>query len=248
MNLLLDLGNSRLKWALDIDGELQLGSALDWHAPDFDAALRACWGDLPQPARLLGANVTSAARQQRIEQALASHFDQPPQWLRSPATRAGLRNAYTLPQHLGIDRFLSLLAAHAEGHAPCVIAGCGSALTLDALAPQGRHLGGLIMPGVKAMQLGLQQAVPGLPTAPGSRSVAWAINTHDAVASGPWQAAAGAIARFQHQLAAHLGSAPTLLLSGGDAPTLVEVLGSQAQRFDHAVLRGLQVWARSDSS
>lgn len=245
MNLLLDLGNSRLKWAASDAAGLHPGPALAWDASDFDVALQDQWRGLPAPQRILGASVTAGDRRQRVERALLARFDQAPEWLRSPAARAGVRNAYANPETLGIDRFLMLLAACADGHAPCVIAGCGSALTLDALAGDGRHLGGLIAPGIRAMQKGLQAVAPGLPPAAGGAVVELARDTGNAVSSGSWQAAAGAIERFHRQMTQRLGNEPGLLLSGGDAPTLVRLLGSPANLFDDAVLRGLQVWAQS---
>lgn len=245
MNLLLDLGNSRLKWATSEAGDLHPGPTLVWDAPDFDAALDNQWRDVPAPQRILAANVTAGDHQQRVERALLARFGQAPQWLRSPALRAGVRNAYAQPETLGIDRFLTLLAARADGRAPCVIAGCGSALTLDALAGDGEHLGGLIAPGIRAMQQGLQAAAPGLPPATDADVVELARDTGNAVASGSWQAAAGAIERFYQHMSARLGEEPQLLLSGGDAPALARLLGSPAQAFDDAVLRGLQVWAQS---
>lgn len=244
MNLLLDLGNTRLKWVVSDAGQLHPGAALAWHTADFDAALHAAWRDLPAPQRILAANVAPSACQQRVERALLARFGLAPQWLRSPAARAGVRNAYAQPETLGIDRFLALLAAHDGGYAPCVIAGCGSALTLDALAADGHHLGGLIVPGIRAMQHGLQWAAPGLPPAADAQVLELACDTGNAVASGSWQAAAGAIERFYRHMSARLGGQPQLLLSGGDAPPLVTLLGAPAQAFDNAVLRGLQVWAQ----
>lgn len=242
MNLLLDLGNSRLKWATTEGGALHPGPTLAWEAPDFDAALDAHWHGVPEPRHILAANVTTGLRQQRVAQALHARFRQTPTWLRSPASRAGVRNAYAQPETLGIDRFLSLLAANAAGRAPCVIVGCGSALTMDALAGDGRHLGGLIAAGIHAMRQGLQTAVPGLPVVVDGDLLELACDTGNAVFSGAWQAAAGAIERFYRHAAIHLGGQPQLLLGGGDALPLVRLLGPPAQVFDAAVLRGMQVW------
>lgn len=244
MNLFLDLGNSRFKWASSDADALHSGPALAWNVADFDAALGESWRDLPAPQRILAANVASGDHQQLVERTLLARFGQAPQWLRSPAARAGVRNAYSNPETLGIDRFLALLAAFADGRAPCVVAGCGSALTLDALSGDGQHLGGLIAPGIRAMQHGLQAAAPGLPPATEVAVVDLARDSGNAVSSGSWQAAAGAIERFYRHMTARLGGAPQLLLSGGDAPTLLRLLGPPAQSFDDAVLRGLQVWAQ----
>ncbi|HET6632509.1 MAG TPA: type III pantothenate kinase [Rhodanobacteraceae bacterium] len=244
MNLLLDLGNSRLKWALHDGRELRVGDPVPWSEPRIETVLRSCWQDLPA-RRVLAADVVGGERRGHVAQALAASVRAPVDWLCSPASHAGLCNGYRQPAALGIDRFAALLAAHADGRAPCVIAHCGSALVLDALADGGRHLGGLIAPGVTAMRAGLQAAGPALARAADGRVVDCAKSTADAIASGAWQALAGAIERFHRRIAPRLGGAPALLLTGGDAATAAELLGPPAALFEHAVLRGLAAWGEA---
>ncbi len=89
-----------------------------------------------------------------------------------------------------------MVAARADGYAPCVVAGAGTALTLDVLAADGQHLGGLIAPGPQLMQQSLLEATARVrPQRPGE-ILELADNTADAVASGCWQAAAALIERF----------------------------------------------------
>src|SRR5699024_8726538 len=102
----------------------------------------------------------------------------------------GVRNAYAQPETLGVDRFLSMVAAYADGHAPCVLVSCGTALVLDALAAGGRHLGGLIAPGATLMQQSVLGATAQVrPQSPGQLTDV-ATSTGDAVVSGCWQACA----------------------------------------------------------
>jgi type III pantothenate kinase len=245
MRLLLDLGNTRLKWALQAqpDGWLARG-AVDWQE-GLAGALASAWAGLPRPEQVVAASVVDAAREAQVAAMAERLFARTPTWLRTPAHACGVRNAYAEPQRLGVDRFLAMVAAHADGRAPCVLAGVGTALTLDALAADGRHLGGLIAPGPRLMQQSLLDATARVrPERPGE-IVELADNTADAVASGCWLAAAALVERFATRSAARFGTAPALILGGGDATPLLPLLSLPAKLSQDGVLRGLAVWANA---
>lgn len=245
MRLLLDLGNTRLKWALQVQpaGWLARG-AVDWQQ-DMTTALESAWTGLPRPATVIAASVVDIAREVQVTAVSERLFACAPDWLRTPAIACGVRNAYAEPQRLGVDRFLAMVAARADGHAPCVVAGAGTALTLDALAADGLHLGGLIAPGPQLMQQSLLDATARVrPERPGE-ILELADNTADAVASGCWQAAAALIERFATRMAPRLGAMPTLILDGGDAERLAPLLSLPARLSQDGVLRGLAVWANT---
>lgn len=242
MKLLLDLGNTRLKWALrDGDATLAHGAAA-WNE-NVAAALSAAWSPLPQPAAAFGASVVDATREQLVARSVAAAFMREVAWLRTPAEACGVRNAYAEPQRLGVDRFLAMVAARTGGMAPCVLAGVGTALTLDALAADGRHLGGLIAPGPQLMQQALLGATAQVRPAGAGSVVEAADNTADAVVSGCWLAAAALVERFAARMAPSLGGSPALRLGGGDAETLLPLLATPAQLVHDGVLRGLAAWA-----
>ncbi|WP_329741467.1 type III pantothenate kinase [Dyella sp. A6] len=247
MRLLLDLGNTRLKWALSgNDGWLARGAvAWDENLPDL---LSTAWHGLPVPAAVLGASVVDEAREAMVAGQSASLFGQAVAWLRTPAEACGVRNAYAEPRRLGVDRFLSMVAARAAGDAPCVLVGVGTALTLDALAADGRHLGGLIAPGPRLMQQSLLGATAKVrPERPG-RILDVADNTADAVSSGCWLAAVALVERFAARMAGPLGGTPGMILHGGDAGELVPLLTLPSRQVVDSVLRGLAVWANGATS
>ena len=138
-----------------------------------------------------------------------------------------------------------MVAAYADGRAPCVLAGVGTALTLDALASDGRHLGGLIAPGPQLMRQSLLDATAKVRLDRPGEILELADNTADAVVSGCFQAAAALIERFATRMAARLDGAPTLILGGGDAATLMPLLSLPARLSQDSVLRGLAVWANA---
>lgn len=245
MKLLLDLGNSRLKWAVATDARAawQASGSLDW-ADDMPAQLQGAWADLAAPHAIIAASVVDAAREEQVAAACTACFGHAPQWLRTPAVACGVRNGYAQPQRLGVDRFLSMVAAHAGGHAPCVLASAGTALTLDALAADGQHLGGWIVPGVRAMRQALAVSTSRVTLEHAGSVTDLATSTEDAVASGCWHALAAVTERFVHSAHARLGTVPTLLLGGGDAQALLPWLHVPAQLMSDGVLRGLAYWAQ----
>jgi type III pantothenate kinase len=245
MRLLLDLGNTRLKWALQAQPDgWQARGAVDWQE-DLATALASAWAGLPRPERVIAASVVDAAREAQVAAMAQRLFACTPIWVRTPAHACGVRNAYAEPQRLGVDRFLAMVAAHADSRAPCVLVGVGTALTLDALAADGRHLGGLIAPGPRLMQQSLLDATARVrPERPGE-IVELADNTADAVASGCWQAAAALVERFATRSAVRLGATPALILDGGDAAPLLPLLSLPAGLSQDGVLRGLAVWANA---
>lgn len=243
MNLLLDLGNSRLKWAF-ADDKLGTVHSRAWAVPGAVDGLRAEWNSSAPPARVLVASVAPPSCRERIAALLAQLAWPQGEWLRSPARMGRLRNAYSVPADLGIDRFLAMLAALDENQAPCVIASCGTALTLDALQADGRHLGGQIAPGIQAMLTGLGRAAPGLPDPGPGTCDAFAHATSDAMRAGVWQASAAAIERFADLAAQRMQVMPRLLLCGGNAAATASLLRRTHEPFEHAVLRGLHAWLR----
>jgi len=247
MRLLLDLGNTRLKWAMVSTDTWLARGAVAWEE-DVAAVLAAAWRQQGQPQRIFGASVVDAAREAQIERIVMEVFAGQVAWVRTPAEACGVRIAYAEPQRLGVDRFLAMVAAHAAGASPCVLAGIGTALTLDALTADGRHLGGLIAPGPLLMQQALYGATARVkPYQPGAiRDIA--DNTADAVVSGCWQAVAALIERFATKLAAPSGGIQRLLLDGGDAASLLPLLGVPAELAPDSVLRGLDVWATTPAS
>src|SRR6185312_4614180 len=138
--------------------------------------------------------------------------DQPPGWLAQGAQEwrddiAGkLLDAWAgLPRPDAVVA-ASVVAAHAAHRTPCVLASAGTALALDALCADGRHLGGLIAPGVRLMQQSLLDATVLVRPQRAGDILELADNTADAVTSGCWQAAAALIERFHAHALRQLGA------------------------------------------
>lgn len=241
---LFDLGNSRLKCAqLHDDGSLGEVIALAHDEPMFVKTLREVLPDRADSACL--ASVASPALTVAVVDALAAHFRRI-SLARSSARLAGVRIAYAQPARLGVDRFLALLAARARGSGPWLIAGVGTALTIDLLDAEGLHHGGRIGPSPRIMREALHRAAAQLPAQGGSYRE-FATDTADALASGCEGAVLGLIERSLRQAEQALGKAPTLLLHGGGADALATHL-PEAMQAPSLVLEGLALWSRAGAA
>lgn len=247
MKLLIDLGNSRLKSALWDGAQLRHGPALT-HAGASDdvvggADFSALWKDVPPPNAIWIASVAATAVEQQLTRALAEHFAVSPKFARSPASACGVRNAYSAPARLGVDRFLSLVAAHAEVSGPVVVASCGTALTLDAVDADGLHLGGLIAPSPGLMRSALLDRTARLGELAAAQVVDFADTTAAAVESGTWFAAVALVERFLARTRTRVGQDPVLIVAGGAARRLAALLDSEHRVEPDLVLRGLAKFA-----
>ncbi|WJI15252.1 type III pantothenate kinase [Pseudoxanthomonas winnipegensis] len=236
---LLDLGNTRLKAApLQADGRIGTVVALDHGRGALLDQLRA---QLPAyGASACLASVAAPALTAGVLEVLQERF-RLVSLARTQAQLAGLRVAYAEPARLGVDRFLAMLGARARGAGPWLVAGVGTAVTIDLVAADGTHLGGRIAPSPQLMRQALHRAAAQLP-AEGGAFDEFASETVDALTSGCDGAAVALIERSLAQGAQRLGQMPSLLLHGGGSAPLAALL-PQAQRIDSLVLEGLGVWA-----
>lgn len=254
MRLLLDLGNSRVKWsgieAARLPGEppsmvrSYAHGALAWQA-QLPVALASAWDRWPSIDSVFAASVVDAERESLISQCALAAFGKDVHWVRTPAAACGVRNAYASPGQLGVDRFLAMVAAHADGLGDCIVVGVGTALTLDALDADGHHLGGLIAPAPTLMQQALLSATVRVKIEHAGRIVDAADNTSDAAGSGCWHAAAALVERFARRMRPKFANEPALRIGGGDAATLAALLDVPAECVEDSVLRGLAEWAHT---
>lgn len=239
MILLIDIGNTRVKWRFQSPSSLPSSGASTHASPEFRRFLLSAWSGL-EPQTVLSSCVGPASARQDVMDVCAELFGAVPfHEARTLAGIGGLAIAYPQPERLGVDRFLALLAAHRRQARDQFIVGVGTALTVDALQGDGRHRGGLIAPAPRLMQQSLIDATAGIrPWAAGSL-VDLAVTTEDAIASGAWHAAAGLIERALHRSRSWASGDVALVLHGGDAITLLSQLGSAAELAQDLVLDGL---------
>lgn len=153
MNIVLDVGNSRIKW--------RNADESSSHAVTSMEVLSKQWQALPavESVAIYGCNVRGPQATEEIDTIARQVFSSEVRWLSSQSQAAGVRNGYALPAQLGVDRWAAIVAANARhpGRA-CIVIDAGTAITVDAIDESGQHRGGVIMPGLTMLFEGLGRA------------------------------------------------------------------------------------------
>jgi len=246
MMLLVDVGNTRVKWAsLDDRGRLGQQSAAayaGWSETRWRSELFA----RQAVDRVLASSVAGPVTNATLEAAARTALDRPVEFVATAQQAAGVRNGYADPRLLGVDRWVAVIGAWRRVRDWCVVADIGTAATVDVVAADGRHLGGYIAPGPGLMIGSLMQSTSHLAarhalggvTAPAS---GLADNTRDAIERGCRLALAGLIERTCADVArAANGRRPCLLVTGGAAAEVLPLLTTVAEPVPDLVLAGLR--------
>jgi|WetSurSiteA1Bulk_404760.scaffolds.fasta_scaffold00921_5 type III pantothenate kinase len=239
MSLLVDMGNTRLKWAVANGEQLMTGEPL-FNEQINEQALLAAWQALTPPPQLVIACVTASERLAVI-MAVARRLwsDIKISRVQSQAQSFGVINAYTPPEKLGVDRWLALLGARHVCQLPVCVVDCGTAITVDLLDAEGRHLGGVISAGLALMRKALAGGTNALPLSETAYPLAAANFTEAAIYSGTLWAAVGLI----EQVLAKQTTPMTVILTGGDAALIAPYLSIKPMVDPDLVLRGLAIVA-----
>ena len=249
--LLVDIGNTRAKLALLRGARLSAPRALPHRAGAAGVAtlVRTAPRDVE---RVVAVCVLGARYERALAAAVRARFGLRTEFIRSTRAAAGVRNGYRDTWRLGADRWVGVIAAHALARGrPALVVNIGTALTVDAVTGNGRHLGGAIVPGPNTMiesllagTHGIKRRAQGARRA-GSRARAlFAADTANALDAGAAFAAAAFIDRSLAESRRVLGGRPLLLLSGGAAPALRPYIKSPVRMVPDLVLRGLAVLAQ----
>lgn len=249
MILLVDIGNSRVKWALS-DGVAFTAQGAAPHK-DIPATelFTAAWETLSAPQRVLVANVAGKIMATALRAWVKATWSLEVEFLVPRRRACGVTNAYVEAQRLGADRWAALIGAHARVPGNVCVIDCGSALTIDALDANGRHLGGLIIPGLAMMHDALIRNTGGISeqsVAQGDSNVSvLARDTQGAVNGGALYTLIAVIDRVTADLAADLQAPLTRVICGGDAERLLALLAENYRYEPDLVLHGLAVIAES---
>lgn len=239
MILLLDVGNSRIKWArstgsglVDFGAVAHAGSPLD--------TLRK--HGLP-PADDVWVSCVKSINWNELGTGLRQVTGRDPRLASAESSRDGLVNSYAEPARMGPDRWLAMLALWTELRGPFCVVSAGTALTLDRVDSQGQHLGGLIATGLMSAQHALLSVTKGRPSEL-SRPYGEQLgrDTESAVRQAAYFSSLGVIERGLSSGGGNPEEAR--VITGGDAAALLPTLGAGWSHRPHLVLEGLEILAR----
>jgi type III pantothenate kinase len=250
--LLVDIGNTRIKWAR-WDG-VRLGARRAaahgrWRLTDFERHLFRGRGDTSGARHVLVSSVAGAKVDARLH-AAARRAGVSARFVSVPRRGGGVSVGYAEPWRLGVDRYVAAVGAHRllPGVAVCVV-GIGTAMTIDLVGAAGRHFGGVIIPAPQLMVGTLLSRTHGIRRRArgGARSGGglFGRSTRAAIVQGARFAAAALIDRAVLEAQPLVGREPMVVLTGGEAPAVRPLLHSRCIGVPDLVLRGLAALARS---
>lgn len=241
--LLLDGGNSQLKWAWVENGT-------------FSEVGRAPYRDLTQlgeewlqfaddDVKIVGCSVCGSVKKAMVEEQLT----RPVEWLSSMPQALGIRNHYRRPEEHGSDRWFNALGSRRFTQNACVVVSCGTAVTTDALTEDNHYLGGTIMPGFHLMKEAMALKTANL-NRPIGKVYPFPTTTPNAIASGMMDAVCGALMMMHGRLKDKTGGGKPvdIIITGGGAARVVQALpesfvhDNQVKIVDNLVIHGLLHW------
>ncbi len=240
MKLLIDSGNSRLKWAL-LTAQDPLSIFVVDNQEVTQNYLFAEWSTYPPPEQVLIASVATHT----LVSVLLNALDKI--WpgvqisvLKSQALAYGVINSYEQADKLGVDRWLALIAAHHYYAGASCIVDCGTAITVDVITAGGVHKGGLISPGIALMKKALAVETANLFYKNSAYPIGLATVTESAIYNGTLYAALGLIERVLTQQSPDT----QLILTGGDAALIAAQLSTPFIIDTELVFKGLSIIAK----
>jgi type III pantothenate kinase len=244
MKLLIDVGNTAVKWGLCEAGVIVKSGHYMHRGSDVGVLAEQYWSGLSVPAGICIANVAGTQLAQQLSGWIETRWGITPVFIATTGQACGVTNAYAVPGSLGVDRWAALIGAHHHGGGATCIVDCGTAITLDMLAADGVHQGGLILPGIEMMKQMLLKNTAVVNTST-TQQVAklFAMSTGDAVNSGALYMAAAAIDRTVGDMAEALGIAADVIITGGDASRIATLLAMPVRHDPELVLKGLAILA-----
>lgn len=244
MILVVDIGNTRIKWAC-VSGRRLIDPGEAVHKRIPGAALESLAEAAPgRPDRVVAVDVAGEDFVSAFTEMVKRRWDRVPEFVTTEHQGHGVRCAYSDPSRMGADRWVALIAGfRLAAGAACVI-DAGTAVTLDAVDPRGRHLGGLILAGPKVIAAALDRHTSGIGetgggSLPARGAAVLGTSTDEAVARGAMLGLAGALDRAVSAVAGDLDEQPPVFLTGGDATRLSPWLETRCEHRPHLVLEGL---------
>ncbi len=242
MRLLLDIGNSSIKWALQENVEFVSNGAFSYKNNNFKHCLYEIFSSFEKPSEVLVSNVVGenvfnlldcwVRRQWQLEcwqPAVSSNFNQ-------------LKNSYSDTQQMGVDRWLAMIACWEKYQSALCLVSCGTALTIDLINVEGQHLGGYIVPGIELMQKALVNNTEQINVdVKHHASLEYGKDTQSAVNNGAFLTTVSTIDHVLEKFSNEVHSQVTCVISGGMAKIVQPLLARSFQHEANLVLEGLSI-------
>ena len=249
MRLLIDIGNTAIKWAIESDGKLQPMNRFSYTADKIQKQLQSNFSqiDFYKITKILVSNVAGSKIKVTITDWAKETIQLSPQFAQVTNRANGLVNAYTHPELLGIDRWLALIAASHSYKAPFCVIDCGTAVTIDGVDQNKHFIGGAILPGLALQRQSLNQSTNAIDQVFTEKiENVFAKNTKQGVLAGTTFAITALIENMSAKLRIQTEKSVTCILTGGDAEVIEKYLSLTAELEPNLVLQGLHLWGKEN--
>lgn len=239
--LLIDAGNSALKWAVTDAGEFS--NMLTKHYTDNVTAdfFIESWKSLDKPITIIACCVAQKQVWQALVSACHELWEMDIHKVESLSKGYGLVNAYDIASDLGSDRWSAMIGAYHIADSAFIVIDAGSALTIDMVNESGQHLGGYIIPGVNTMSksLGMYTAQVNVDTDQNSTpSLSLGRSTKECVEAGIYLSMVKMIESVFEKESKQVKSLQCFI-TGGDAKVIADLLSFKCVMMPDIVVRGL---------
>ena len=257
MKLLLDLGNSRCKYAIVEKGEVKQYEAQNYGPFGKLYSVKSLSDKYSNAEEVVISSVLSEELNSQISEALLRGAVKNVFFLAPAENSFSVKLVYANPSSMGVDRVAALIGAKDKYSGKCCIVDCGTAITIDALDAEGAHQGGVIFPGIKIMQKALldntkiatgdakvvPEFMPELKQEPAFNVLS--DTTEDAIHTGSISAVVGGIEYVVNKMSSDYDDFDQIVITGGNAEQIKPYLTRQAVIDDTLVLDGLKVVSES---
>lgn len=232
-NLVIDIGNSSVKYGCFANGELlETATADGVAASDIFRLLTN-----HQLKNIIYSSVAAGLDADLLEQLAANYRVSE----LTATTALPIQNAYATPATLGKDRLAAVVGAwglYPETY--CLVVDAGTCMTLDVLDADGVYRGGNISPGIQMRLKAMHQQTSRLPLVDVTDKVAlnWGISTSTALQNGGILGAALEIEALASRLRKNWPNLK-ILITGGDAILLAKRIEYEIFMHSNLVLSGL---------
>lgn len=224
MILLIDAGNTRMKWRCLERDEFFGGGQLVHQGNLSPELLHQAWDSLEPPSAVWGVSVAGQRISRQINQWSISRWGRETKFVTASKHLGSVTNGYSEPEKLGADRWMALVGADRIIQGACCVADCGSAVTVDCMNTSHEHIGGLILPGLTMMPRCVANNTAQVTFTVGE--TAWlGRDTASCLVSGATQSIVGTLQRMAELMEKRISSPVTRIITGGDAPQLLPWLG-----------------------
>lgn len=241
MKLLVDIGNTTLSTSLWKNDKLYKIKNIQNHK----LSLILSEYNKISVSLIIISSVISQKNTMLIKEKLRKVFNCEIKQIKSSENLLGVTNGYNIPRKLGADRWVTIVASHISFRKPLIIVDCGTAISIDCVNKNGRHLGGYILSGYN----GYAQAFANAHNLKNIKLKSSNIynkkslpkKTGDAITSGYVLMVASAIEKIYDDMLYKFKDKPALIMTGSYAKQILPYVSISVIYERYLVLKSLGI-------